>query len=181
MSQRTKKQKIELTDELRKWLENSNVVYLADFTGLNVKSMTELRKRFRESDGRFVVVKNRLALRALEQLEFPDIKQHLRGPTGFVLGVDDPVTPAKTLREFAKENEDRPSLKIGVVERRIVSVEEIERLAELPPRQQLLGGIAGSMMGPVTGIVGVLNALMRDLAYMIGEVAKKNEGAPEGS
>lgn len=175
MAQRTRNQKIEMTAELVGQLEEASVLYLADFTGLNVKSMTELRRRFREADTRFIVVKNRLALRALEQLEFPDITDHLRGPTGIVLGRDDPVTPARTLRDFAKENDDKPALKVGVVERQIVSVDEIKRLADLPPQDQLLAGIAGSMMAPVSGIVGVLNGLMRDLAYMIDQVAQKNQ------
>ena len=177
MAQRTRQDKIELTDQLADRLENVKVLYLTDFTGLDVQSMTELRRRFREAGSQYVVVKNRLALRALEKLEYPDIAEHLQGPTGFVLGEDDPVTPAKTLREFAQEYEERPTLKVGVVNQRIVSVEEIKKLAELPPREELLAGIAGSMVAPISGVVGVLGGLIRDIAYMVGEVAKKNEAA----
>lgn len=176
MAQRTKAEKIEVTAQLAKQLGESDVVYLADFTGLNVKDMTELRKRFREAGTQFVVVKNRLALRALEDLDLPDISEYLRGPTGFVIGSDDPVVPAKTLREFAKEFEDRPTLKVGVVEKRLLTVEQINKLADLPPREALLAGIAGSLTAPVAGIVGVLEGLLRDIAYMVGEVARKNEG-----
>jgi large subunit ribosomal protein L10 len=175
MAQRTRKEKIELTAQLADSLKDADVLYLADFTGLSVKDMTELRRRFRRAGSRFVVVKNRLALRALQQLDLPDISQFLRGPTGLVIGRDDPVLPAKTLREFARENDDRPALKGGVVDRRVVSADEIKRLAELPSREELLARIAGSLTAPVAGIVGVLEALLRDLAYMIGEVARKNE------
>lgn len=175
MAQRTKKEKIELTAELADRLGQADILYLADFTGLSVKHMTELRRRFREAGSQFIVVKNRLALRALEQLDVPDISEHLRGPTGFVLAQDDPVIPAKTLREFAREFEDRPALKVGVVEKRVVSAEEIRRLAELPSREELLAGIMGSLTAPLAGIVGVLEGLLRDLAYMIEEVAKKKE------
>ncbi len=173
MAQRTRKEKIDITAELVDRLGESDILYLTDFTGLNVKDMTELRRRFRAVGSRFIVVKNRLALRALEQLDLPDISEYLRGPTGFVLGRDDPVLPAKTLREFARENEERPSLKVGVVAKRLVSAAEIVELAELPPREQLLAVIAGSLTAPVAGIVGVLNGLLGDIAYMVEEVARK--------
>lgn len=176
MAQRTKKEKIAVTTELADRLRESKVLYLTDFTGLSVKDMTELRKRIREAGSRFIVVKNRLALRALEQLDLPDLTPHLRGPTGVLLADDDPVVPAKTLREFAKENDDRPSLKVGVVAQRLVSADEIVQLADLPPREALLAGIMGSLTAPVAGIVGVLNGLLRDIAYMVEEVARKQAG-----
>jgi large subunit ribosomal protein L10 len=175
MAQRMKKEKVQLTAELVDILSGSETLYLADFTGLSVKEITELRRRFREAGSRFLVVKNRLALRALEQLDVPDISEHLRGPTGFVIGGEDPMVPAKTLREFAKEYDDRPTLKVGVVEKRVISAEEIKQLADMPPREHLLAVIAGSLTAPVAGIVGVLNGLLRDVAYMVEEVARKNE------
>jgi large subunit ribosomal protein L10 len=175
MAQRTRGQKIELSAELKKRFGDARVLYLTDFTGLDVKSITELRRRFREAGGRFVVVKNRLAMRALQELDLPDISEHLRGPTGFVLGSDDPVTAARILRDFASENEERPTVKVGVVESRVISAAEIRRLADLPPRDQLLAGIAGALTAPVAGIVGVLGGLLRDLALMVEEVARKNE------
>jgi large subunit ribosomal protein L10 len=175
MAQRTKKEKIQLTAELVDTLGGSDVLYLTDFTGLNVKEITELRRRFREAGHRFIVVKNRLALRAIEQLDLPDLTEYLRGPTGFVVGTDDPVAPAKMLRDFAKENEDRPTLKVGVVEKRVILADEVMTLASLPGRQELLAGIAGSLTAPVAGIVGVLEGLLRDIASMIEEVAKKQE------
>jgi large subunit ribosomal protein L10 len=175
MAQRTRSDKIRVTGELAEQLGEAGVIYLTDFTGINVQDMTELRRRFRDAGIGFVVVKNRLALRALEALDLPDISEHLRGPTGVVIAGDDPVQPAKTLKEFAKEFDDRPILKVGVVEKRLVTAKEIERLAALPPREQLLAGIAGSLTAPVSGIVGVLESLLRDIAHMIGEVGKKQE------
>jgi len=177
MAQRTRKQKIQLTAELIETLGASGVLYLTDFTGLNVKEITELRRRFREAGHRFIVVKNRLALRALEQLDLPDITEYLRGPTGFIVGADDPVAPAKMLRDFAKENEDRPTFKVGVVDKRVVLADEVMTLASLPSREELLAGIVGSLTAPLTGIVGVLEGLLRDIASLVEEVAKKREGS----
>lgn len=176
MAQRMKKEKVEVTAELADVLGGADILYLTDFTGLNVKDMTELRRRVREAGSRYLVVKNRLALRALEKLDLPDISEHLRGPTGLIVAKDDPVAPAKTLRTFAKEYEERPAIKGGVIKRRLVSPGEITTLAELPPRDELLAGIAGSLTAPVAGIVGVLNGLLRDLAYMVEEVARKQAG-----
>jgi large subunit ribosomal protein L10 len=175
MAQRTRKDKIQWTAELVEGISDADILYLTDFTGLSVKDMTELRRRFREAGSRFVVVKNRLALRALEQLDLPDISEYLRGPTGIVVAREDPVLPAKTLREFAKENEDRPAVKVGVVDKRVISANEIQQLADLPSREALLAGIVGSLTAPLSGIVGVLNALLRDVAYMVEEVARKRE------
>lgn len=177
MTQRTKKEKIQLTAELAETLGSSDVLYLTDFTGLNVKEMTDLRRRFREAGHRYIVVKNRLALRALEQLDLPDLTEYLQGPTGFVVGADDPVEPAKMLRDFAKENEDRPTVKVGVLEKRVVQPDEVMMLAALPSRQELLGGIVGSLTAPVAGIVGVFEGLLRDIASLVEEVAKKQEGS----
>lgn len=173
MAQRTKSEKIERTAELQELLGSADILFLTDFTGLKVKDMTELRRRFREAGSRFVVVKNRLALRALEQLDLPDITEHLQGPTGVIVAHDDPVTPARTLREFAKDNEDRPVLKVGVVEKRVISVDDVKQLAELPPLETLLAHIMASLTAPVAGMVGVLEGLLRDIAYMVEEVAKK--------
>ena len=177
MAQRTRNDKVRVTGELAERFGEAGVIYLTDFTGVNVQDITELRRRFRDSGASFVVVKNRLALRALEQLDLPDISEHLSGPTGVILAGDDPVGPAKTLKEFAKEFDDRPTLKVGVVEKRLVTAKEIERLAALPPMEQLLAGIAGSLTAPIAGIVGSLEALLRDIASLVEEVAKKNEAA----
>lgn len=176
MPKHTRKDKAELTSQLVKQLGDANVLYLTDFTGLGVKSMTDLRRRFREAGTRYLVVKNRLALRALEEIELPEIASYLRGPTGFVIGREDPVVPAKTLWEFAKEHEKRPTVKVGVINNLIVSAEEILQLAQLPSREALLASIAGSLTASVSGIVGVLDGMMRDIASLVEEVAKKRAG-----
>jgi large subunit ribosomal protein L10 len=177
MAQRTRQEKIEVTTKLTEKLGEADILYLTDFTGLSVKDMTELRRRFREVGSSFIVVKNRLALRALQELDLPDITEYLSGPTGMILGSEDPVTPAKTLRDFAKENEDRPVVKVGVVEKRLISAAEIRQLADMPSREQLLSQIMGALTAPVAGIVGVLEGLLRDIAHMVEEVARKNEGS----
>lgn len=164
-----------ITEQLHGQLASSEVVYLTDFTGLTVEAIGDLRRKLREAGAEYRVVKNTLTLRALEGTDLPDLTEHLQGPTALVLAGDDPVAPAKAVRDFAKENDERPVVKIGVVERRVVTQEEVARLADLPPMEHLLASIAGSLTAGVGGIAGALNSLIRDIAYMVEEVAKQGE------
>jgi large subunit ribosomal protein L10 len=116
-----------------------------------------------------------LTIRALDGLDLPDLKEHLTGPTGLVLAGADPAAPAKVMRDFAKEHDQRPVVKVGIVDRREVGPEEIKLLADLPPRDVLLGSIAAGLTASVAGIVGSLNAVITDIALLVEEVAKKGE------
>jgi large subunit ribosomal protein L10 len=157
-------------------LDKAGAVYVTDFTGLDVQAQGELRSRLRESGAAYRVVKNTLMIRALEGLDFEGLEEHLTGPTGLVLTGEDPLAPAKVVRDFAREHDNRPVVRVGVVDRRTVQAEDIARLADLPGRDSLLGSIAGALTASVGGMVGVLGGLMRDIAYMVEEVAKKGEG-----
>lgn len=168
-------QKQTIAEELRGQLSSAEVVYLTDFTGLSVEAIGDLRRKLREAGAEYRVVKNTLTLRALEGTDLPDLTEHLQGPTALVLGGEDPVAPAKVVQEFAKGNDERPTVKVGVVERRVVSQEEVTRLADLPPKDHLLAAIAGGLTAGVGGIAGALNSLIRDIAHMVEEVAKQGE------
>lgn len=166
-----------VTEELHEQLKENGTIYLTDFTGLTVKAVTEFRSRLREEGLGYRVVKNTLMRRALEGTDLPDLSEHLEGPTALVFSESDPVAPAKVLKEFAKEHDDRPVVKIGIIDRVEVTPADVGQMADLPSREALLGGIAGGLTAGVGGIAGVLNALMRDLADMIGQVGEKNESA----
>lgn len=168
-------QKQTIAEELQGQLTSSDVVYLTDFTGLTVEAIGALRRQLREAGAEYRVVKNTLTLRALEGTDIPDLTEHLQGPTALVLGGDDPVAPAKVVREFAKGNDERPVVKVGIVERRVVTQDEVARLADLPPMDHLLASIAGGLTAGVGGIAGALNSLIRDIATMVEEVAKQGE------
>lgn len=173
-------QKKRITEEIAGDLRQATTIYLTDFTGLDVGQMGELRTRLRESGSSFRVVKNTLALRALEGVDLPDIAAHFTGPTGLVLAGEDPATPAKVVRDFAREHDAKPVVKIGVVDRREVLADEIGRMADLPPRDELLGSIAGGLTASVGGIAGALAAVIRDIAFLVEEVAKKGEESAQG-
>jgi large subunit ribosomal protein L10 len=170
-------EKKQVTRELSERLSEAGIIYLTDFTGLAVGEMTEFRDRLAEEGVDYRVVKNTLALRALEGLDLPDVSEHFRGPTGLVLAEDDPVGPAKVLKDFAEDHEEKPRVKVGIVERRVVEAGEISQLAELPTREELLGSIAGGLTAPVSGIVGLLNQLLWSIGSMAEEAARKRESS----
>jgi large subunit ribosomal protein L10 len=156
-----------VVDRLVDKLRTAKAFYLTDFTGLNVKRITDLRARLRKQGLEYVVVKNTLAERALEGLDHPDIAQFFRGPTALVIGRHDPVTGAKVLADFARENDQKPTVKAAVVERRAITAAEVERLAKLPPRDQLLALLAGAFEAPMAQLAYVLEAKLTEMAGLL--------------
>ena len=163
--------------ELRDRLGRSPAIYLTDFTGLDVKSMTELRSSLREQGAEYVVVKNRLAKRAFGDTELPDISESLTGPTGVVFGYDGPVNAAKALKEFAKEHDERPTVKIGILDDKILAPEQIERIAKLPPKDQLYAELAGAMEAPMQALAGALGAKLQEMAGLLDAYRQEKEAA----
>ena len=133
-------------------------IYVTDFTGLSVGKITELRRRLRAAGARYVVVKNTLAQRALAANRIGELDDHLAGPTGLVLAGADPLAAAKVLGEFAKENQ-KPQVRIGLVDGKAVNPAYVKRLGELPGREALLGQFAGCLNGVLYQMVGALEAL----------------------
>jgi large subunit ribosomal protein L10 len=143
-----------LTDRLK----DSKNIYVTDFTGLSVGKITELRRKLRAAGARYVVVKNTLAQRALAANAIRELDDHLAGPTGLVLAGTDPLAAAKVLGEFAKENQ-KPQVRIGLVDGKAVNPAYVKRLGELPGREALLGQFAGCLNGVLYQMVGALEAL----------------------
>jgi large subunit ribosomal protein L10 len=142
--------------------ESSSTV-VADYRGLNVAQVTELRKQLREAGIDFQVLKNSLVRRATEGTDYVELNDILTGPTAIAFSKDDAVAPAKILNDFAKKN-DALKLKGGIVEGKVVSMEEVKALAELPSREGLL-----SML------LSVLQAPMRNFALAVKAVGEKQE------
>jgi large subunit ribosomal protein L10 len=140
-------------------LRGSPNLYVTDFSGLNVLRMTEFRRRLRAAGVEYVVVKNTLAQRALAANAVTGLDGHLKGPTGLVLAGSDPVAAAKVLTDFAKEFE-KPAIKIGLVDGKPVTPDQVKRLASLPSREQLLGQLAGAFQAPLAEFAGAMNGLL---------------------
>ena len=133
--------KEELVAELKSKLTGAEGVFYTDFTGLNVKRMTELRRRFRKAGVEYVVIKNTLALRAVNEAGL--VGQTLKGPTGVVVAKD-PITAAKLLTDFAKENDAKPTVKGGLYEGAAIDALMVKKLASLPTRDEALSLLVGT-------------------------------------
>jgi large subunit ribosomal protein L10 len=152
---RTEKQ--ELVTELRTKLVGATALYYTDFTGLNVKGMTELRRRLRKAGVQYVVIKNTLAARAVSESGL--VGTRLRGPTGLVISAD-PVVAAKVLTDFAKEFEQRPTVKGGLLDGRQIMPAQVKQLSAMPTREGMLAELGAGLQSPLAAFAGALNGLL---------------------
>lgn len=169
-----KAEKEQLVAELSEKLTKAQSLYYTDFTGLNVKRMTELRRRLKRAGIDYVVIKNTLALRAVNESGL--VGEKLKGPTGLVVGKD-PVAAARVLTEFAKEFEDRPAMKGGLLQGKAINNAQLKRMASLPSREQMLADLAASMQSPMAAFVGALSGPLYMFAGALDALKSQREGA----
>jgi len=166
--------KEQLVTELTDKIKGAQALYYTDFTGLNVKRMTDLRRRLRKEGIEYVVIKNTLALRAVNESGL--IGERLRGPTGLVMAKD-PVAAAKLITDFAKENDQKPAVKGGMFEGKALDTEQVKRLASMPSREQMLSELGASFQAPMASFVGALNGLLYMFAGALDALRTQREGA----
>jgi large subunit ribosomal protein L10 len=150
-------EKEKLVAELKEKLTGATALYYTDFTGLNVKRMTDLRRRLRKANVEYVVIKNTLALRAVNESGL--VGTRLKGQTGLVIAKD-AVAAAKVLADFAKENDARPAVKGGLLEGKQLDTEQVKKLANMPSREQMLAELGAGLQSPMAAFVGALNGLL---------------------
>ncbi|MFS8650350.1 MAG: 50S ribosomal protein L10 [Caldibacillus sp.] len=155
--------KKQIVEEITEKLQNSVSTVIVDYRGLTVAEVTELRKQLREAGVEFKVYKNTLMRRAAEQAGLADLNEALVGPSAVAFSAEDVIAPAKILNNFAKEHEDL-EIKIGVIEGKVASKEEVKAIAELPSREGLL-----SML------LSVLQAPIRNFALAVKAVSEQKE------
>jgi len=172
-------EKEQVVQELGRRLTEAKCLYVTDFTGLDVATMTELRRKLAEAEVEYVVVKNTLAKRALEGSGFEALVGELEGPNAFAVSRSDVVAAAKILSDFERDRE-KPKIKAGVIEGEIVSMAEIRRIASLPPREVLLAQIMGSARAPMVGLVGILHGLLAKFVRTVDAVRAQKEAAGGG-
>jgi large subunit ribosomal protein L10 len=167
-------EKEKLVAELKEKLTGAKALYYTDFTGLNVKRMTDLRRRLRKANVEYVVIKNTLALRAVNESGL--VAQKLKGQTGLVIAKD-AVAAAKVLADFAKENDQRPAVKGGLLEGKSLDVEQVKQLASMPSREQMLAQLGAGLQSPMAAFVGALNGLLYMFAGALDALKTQREGA----
>jgi large subunit ribosomal protein L10 len=171
-------QKAEVIAELEARLSSTNTVLAADFRGLSVKELSELRGALRGADAGLTVAKNTLARRAANATGQGALLGFLSGPTGLVWVDGDPAVAAKVLNDFAKRLEHL-QLKGGLLDGRVLSIAELEHLATLPSREQLLTQLAGGVISPLRGLAGTLHNMISGLAQALNALHAQRAG--EGS
>ncbi len=152
-------------------------LYFADFSTLTVAEETELRREFRKSGVEYTVVKNTLVRKALEQLTGYDrVYDRLTGPTGIAFSYDDPASPARVIKKFSDKT-GKFKLKAAILEKQVYDGSKLEQLSSLPSRQELVASILGSLQSPISGVVGSIAAVMRDLVSVVGQIEKQKQAA----
>lgn len=164
--------KEKMVADLAEQLVSVKAAFLADYRGLNVEKLNQLRVELRNAGAEYRVVKNTLLRLAAKGTTVECLDAELSGPTAMALASGDPVAPAKVLSEFAKNNE-KFQLKAGALEGKRLSVEDIKALADLPSREVLLAKMLGSINAPVSNFVGVLAAVPRSLVQVLGAIQEK--------
>jgi large subunit ribosomal protein L10 len=167
-------EKEQLVSGLKEKIESATALYYTDFTGLNVKRMTELRRRFRKANVEYVVIKNTLALRAVNESGL--VGERLKGPTGLVV-TKDPVEAAKILTDFAKTNDQRPAVKGGLFDGASIDAAQVKRLAAMPSREQMLAELGAGLQSPLSAMLGALSGLLTNFAGALEALKTQKEGA----
>ena len=165
-------EKEQLVTELTTKIKDSKAVLYTDFTGLNVKRMTDLRRRLKKAGVEYVVIKNTLALRAVNDSGL--VGTRLKGPTGLIVSKD-PVSAAKIVTDFAKENEQRPSVKGGMLEGVSIDEAQVKKLASMPSREQMLAELGAGLQSPMAAFVGALNGLLYMFAGALERLRQQRE------
>ncbi|NLI92007.1 MAG: 50S ribosomal protein L10 [Peptococcaceae bacterium] len=166
-------EKQKVVEDIKQKFQGSSGVVLADYRGLTVSQVTNLRVELRQAGVEYRVLKNTMVRRAANEIGIEGLDEFLEGPTALAFSAD-PVAGAKILSEFTKKNKNL-TIKAGVVEGKVVGPEKVKDLANLPPREVLLSQVLAGMQGPLQGMVNVLQGPIRKLGYALEEVRKLKE------
>ena len=168
-------QKKQVVAELAEKMKNASSGVLVDYKGINVADDTQLRAEMRKNNVDYKVIKNTLIRFAAKEAGLEGLDDVLEGTTALAMSADDVIAPAKVVAEFAKKNEDIYNIKAGFMDGKVVSVEEIMEIANLPSKEILLGRLVGGLQGPIFGLALVLKAI----AEKNGEAAPADAPAAE--
>jgi large subunit ribosomal protein L10 len=168
--------KQQITEDLHDRFARSAIIVLTDYKGLDVTSINDLRRKLRESNIEYQVVKNTLLVRAAEDTEVALIKDHFNGPSAVAISYDDPVAPAKVLTQFAKDN-NKLEIKAGVLNGKVLDVQAIKALATLPSREVMLAQLLSTINAVPTSIVRVLAEVPRSLVNVLTAIKDQKEAA----
>ncbi|GAB4147512.1 MAG: 50S ribosomal protein L10 [Ignavibacteriales bacterium] len=172
---KTKNEKAEIISEIQEKLKSSSAVYLVDYSKITVSEISGLRREFLKEGVTYKVYKNTLFQKALEGLDnrYPEFAKELVGMTGYIFANDNNyISPAKIIKKFSDEKK-KFYFKGCYIENQFYGSDKLDVLASMPSKEEVIAGIIGSIASPASGIVGAINAVMRDLVSVIDEISKK--------
>jgi len=168
--------KVEMVEELHGVFSRAKSAVVANYQGIDAEGITALRVHMRNRSVDFRVVKNTLARRAVKDTSLEVLSEDFKGPISILVGFEDAVAPAKALADFAKSDATKsPEVICGVVEGKKVSPGEVQALAELPSREELISQMLSVFQGPTTNFAGVFSSLLRKLVGTLDAVREKKE------
>ncbi len=175
-------EKIDRVDALTDKLERSTIAVTADYTGISVNEMVELRRRLRAAGADFTVVKNNLMLLAADGARRPQVKNIVRGPTAVAFGYDDPLEVAKVLVDYVRVTRSVLAVRGAVMgDGPMLSADDVNRLAALPPKPQLVAALMGQLQAPLQRLLGVLNGTLQNFGGLLqARIRQLEEGESPG-
>ncbi len=173
-----KEAKVTAIAELAEKFGRARLAILTECVGLPVNQVTELRKQLRGVKAEYRIVKNTLAARAAEGTVLAGLKTHLKGPTGVVIGYDDPVLPTKILKDFigGEKREEKIRMTAGVLEGKSLQPDELTAVAQQPKNEVLIAMLLSAMQGPIRGVVYTLSAVLSKFVRVIAAIQDKRKG-----
>ncbi|HEX8160899.1 MAG TPA: 50S ribosomal protein L10 [Pyrinomonadaceae bacterium] len=173
---KTREQKQKDLEALAQQFQAASTAMFVGFKKMTVSKDQELRNRLREAGAEYTVVKNTLARRAAEGTPFAQAAEHFKGVTAVALGQGDAVTLSKAVSKFAKDNPEVFTFKAGVVEGKVVALRDVEAIASLPPKEELIAKVMFLINCQATRLVTVLSAVPRNLAIVVKQIGEQKGG-----
>src|SRR3989304_306201 len=171
--------KIDSVQELKQRLQRATIAVSADFRGLRVQEMDQMRRRLRAASMDVKVVKNSLLRLAADQTGTPQLMEIVEGPTALVLGYGDPTEAAKAVTEYAQSAPPTFAIRGAFLDGQVVSAADLRELVRLPPRPVLLAQVAGQLQSPLAAFTGLLESPLRQLASLLHSVLSELPGLIE--
>ena len=167
-----KSEKIEMLSQIKDQFSNAAAIYLVDYHGVNVDEISGLRREFIKEDVTYKVFKNTLVKKAIEELgEYDQLNDLLEGMVGIAFAGENFVAPAKIIKKFGEATK-KLSFKGCYIDSTFYGDDQLKVLASMPTKEEVMSSIVGSIAAPASGIVGTLNAVIRDLVSVIDEAGK---------
>lgn len=170
--------KKEAIDDLNRVFTSAKAAVLANYQGIKAQEMARLRRHLKERRLEYRVIKNTLAQKAAKDTPFEGLQSRFQGPVSLLVSFEDSIAPAKALEDFAKSGAEKsPEVLCGLVDGKPITAEQVQALASLPSKEQLISQLLSVMQGPARNFVGVLSGVTRQFVGVLSAIQNKKEKA----